>query len=57
MVTETPHKYKNLKEAYDSMKAQYNSNYHYEITIDDDQDVVVKVRDKDDKEIGYLEDI
>ena len=31
MVTETPHKYKNLKEAYDSMKAQYNSDYHYDI--------------------------
>ena len=39
------------------MKAQYNSDYHYEITVDDDQDVIVKIMDRDDKEIGYLEDI
>ena len=57
MITETPYKYKNLKAAYDSMKAQYNSDYHYEITVDDDQDVIVKIMDRDDKENGYLEDI
>lgn len=56
MISKEPYKYKNLKSAYDSLKGQYDSDYLYDITIDDDQDVVIKVMDKNNKEIGYLED-
>jgi len=56
MYSSKPHVYKNLKQAYDSLKAQYNSDYLYDITLDDNQNVVIKVMDKNNKEVGYLED-
>tara|TARA_R100001463_G_scaffold100592_1_gene155078 strand:- start:304 stop:477 length:174 start_codon:yes stop_codon:yes gene_type:complete len=56
MISKEPYKYKNLKSAYDSLKGQYDSDYLYDITIDDNQDVVIKVMDKNNKEVGYLED-
>ena len=60
MINKTPYIYKNLKEAFESMKAQYDSKLHYDITVeefDGTLEVVIKVWDKDDKEVGYLEDI
>jgi len=51
-----PYKYKNLKSAYDSLKAQYDSEYLYDITVDEDGDVIIKVTDTLDNEVGYLED-
>ena len=56
MYSSKPYVYKNLKQAYDSLKAQYNSDYLYDITLDDNQNVVIKVMDKNNKEVGYLED-
>jgi len=56
MFVSEPYKFSSLKTAYDALKAQYDSDYLYEITVDDDQDVVIKVMDKNNKDIGYLED-
>tara|TARA_B100000519_G_C14225766_1_gene429915 strand:- start:1250 stop:1420 length:171 start_codon:yes stop_codon:yes gene_type:complete len=55
MITEAPQKYKTLKAAYDSMKAQYNSLYKYDI-IFDNEDILVEVTDRDNNHVGYLED-
>ena len=60
MINKKPYIYKNLKEAFESMKSQYDSKLHYDITVeefDGTLEVVIKVWDKDDKEVGYLEDI
>ena len=51
-----PYKYKNLKSAYDSLKAQYDSEYLFEVTVDEDNDVIIRVTDESNNEVGYLED-
>lgn len=51
-----PYKYATLKSAYDSMKAQYDSEFTFDVTTDEDNDVVVRVSDNYNNDIGYLED-
>ena len=52
----TPYKYKSLKSAYDSLKAQYDADYLFDVTMDEDEDVIIRVTDNFNNEIGYLED-
>ena len=47
--------YPNLDTAYDSMKNQWDSNYKYEISVDDNKKITVKAYNNWSKEfIGYL---
>jgi|TARA_R110000824_G_scaffold93198_2_gene225584 hypothetical protein len=38
------------------MKAQYDSEFTFDVTTDEDNDVVVRVSDNYNNDIGYLED-
>jgi|13_taG_2_1085334.scaffolds.fasta_scaffold01089_8 hypothetical protein len=56
LLSTKPYKYDTLKSAYDSMKAQYDSEFTFDVTTDEDNDVVVRVSDNYNNDIGYLED-
>ncbi len=60
MINNNPYIFKTLKDAFESMKAQYDSKLHYDITVEEFNgtlEVVIKVWDDNDNEVGYLEDV